>query len=167
MRKHAKGFALITGLIFLVVLTLIGLTAAAMVSGEEKMFSNTRDRAVALEAAELALRDAERDILNTGRVVGITGFTPSCANGLCWNGLAGYSTPVWRTVDMSAAPSVEYGDYTGAAAIAGVASQPRYIIEGRYLFEPGYDPEVYYMITARATGANAQTVVVVQEVFKP
>lgn len=164
--NKSRGFALIVSLVFLVVLTLVGLSAAGMTVGEQKMYAAVRDRAVALEAAELALRDAERDIVTSGRVNGIVGFTPGCEGGLCWNGPSGYSTPSWKSVDMTDSPSVEYGTHTGASPIDNVASQPRYIIEGRYLLAPGNDPEVYYLITARAVGENPDTVVVAQELFK-
>jgi type IV pilus assembly protein PilX len=81
-----SGVALITGLIFLVVLTMIGVTAARMATLEERMSGNMRDRAIAMQAAEMALRDAERDIqrLGTTAVVrspaisGLSGFWPTC-----------------------------------------------------------------------------------------
>jgi type IV pilus assembly protein PilX len=67
-RNHAstrpeRGFVLVTALIFLVVLSVLGVMAMRGSFMEEKMSSNDRERAVAREYAELALRDAERDIL--------------------------------------------------------------------------------------------------------
>lgn len=163
------GAALITGLIFIVVLTIIGITAARMASLEERMAGNMRDRALAMQAAELALRDAERDILTSARAIsGVTGFTIDCGastainadDGLCYKA----PTPVWSNVSMTAAPSVAYGTFTGAAAIPLVSLQPRYVIEG-FLKNVG-GSAYYYRITARAQGANPNTVVLLQEVFK-
>ena len=169
-RQH--GMALITGLIFLVVLTLIGITAARMAGLEERMSGNMRDRSLAMQAAEMALRDAERDIRNSGRVSGITNFVSACTSGLCYNGIQGNAnsvdwnvTPAWSTVSMTAAPSVAYGDNTGAIDIAGLSAQPRYIIEGIQKTELG-EVVYYYRITARAQGANPNTVVWLQEVFR-
>lgn len=172
-RQH--GVALITGLIFLVVLTLISVTAARMSSLEERMSGNIRDRSLAMQAAEMALRDAERDIrVGTGvsRISGISDFWSDCREGLCNNGLAGNAngtnwntTPVWSVVDMTAAPSVAYGTYTGATNIAGLSAKPRYIIEGIEKNEYG-EVIYYYRITVRAQGANANTVVWLQEVFR-
>jgi type IV pilus assembly protein PilX len=58
------GAALIVGLIFLVVLSMIGVTAARMSTLEERMSGNMRDRSIAMQAAEIALRDAEIDLAN-------------------------------------------------------------------------------------------------------
>ncbi|QLQ04576.1 MAG: hypothetical protein HZY77_17160 [Thiobacillus sp.] len=53
-----NGAALITGLIFLVVLTLISLSAIKSTSLEERMAGNARDQDAAFEAAEAGIRDA-------------------------------------------------------------------------------------------------------------
>lgn len=172
---HQRGVALITGLIFLVVLTLIALTSARMAGLEERMSGNTRDRSLAVQSAELALRDAELDIRNSGRVSGLTNFVSACTNGLCYNGIQGNAdgtdwnvTPAWSTVDMTAAPSVGYGDFTGSGPIGGLFAQPRYIIEGIRKTPPGgAQPTHFYRITVRAQGANPNTVVWLQEVFRP
>jgi type IV pilus assembly protein PilX len=176
------GAALITGLIFLVVLTMIGITAARMSTLEERMSGNMRDRSIAMQAAELTLRDAERDIMGQGTSIrvpsisGISDFAAGCnqdatANtaddGLCYNGAAGYTPPIWTTVNMMAAPSVAYGRFTGAAVIPQLSAQPRYIIEGIRKTPPGGGETFYYRITVRAQGTNPNTVVWLQELFKP
>lgn len=57
---HAQsGAALIVALIFLVILTLLGITAATVTGLEERMAGNTRDRDLAFESAEAAMRDGE------------------------------------------------------------------------------------------------------------
>lgn len=165
--RQQQGAALITGLIFLIVLTMIGITAARMSTLEERMAGNLRDRALALQAAEVALRDAERDILNSGRVSGISNFVAACTNGLCYNGPAGFAQPVWTTVSMTAAPSVEHGTFTGAAAIPLVSAQPRYLIEGIRKTPPGSGETFIYRITVRAQGMNPNTVVWLQSILKP
>lgn len=58
-----RGFVLVTSLIFLIVLSLLGVMAMRGSLFEERMSSSDRDRTLAREYAELALRDAERDIL--------------------------------------------------------------------------------------------------------
>ncbi len=62
-RQKNNGFVLVTSLIFLVVLSLLGVMAMRGSLFEERMSANDRDLAMAKEMAELALRDAERDIL--------------------------------------------------------------------------------------------------------
>ncbi len=176
-----RGVALITGLIFLVVLTLIAITAARMAGLEERMSGNMRDRSLAVQAAEMALRDAERDIrggagiTRSPAISGLTGFVADCGtstgttndDGLCFNGVGGYAAPIWSTTNMAAAPSVQYGQFTGATAIANVSAQPRYLIEGIRKTPPGGGVVFYYRITARALGGNPNTVVWLQEVFRP
>jgi len=175
-----SGIALITGLIILVILTMIGITAARMSGLEERMSGNLRDREIAVQAAELALRDAERDINNTVTasargISGLTGFVADCGlsagvaatYGLCYNGTGGYVTPIWIMANMTAAPSVQYGTFTGAGAIPNLSAQPRYILEGIRKMPPGSGETFYYRITVRAQGANANTVVWLQELFTP
>jgi type IV pilus assembly protein PilX len=93
---------MITALIFLVILTIMGVTAARMSSLEERMAGNMRDRAVAFRAAEMGLRDAERDIMNKAEV----GLIDSCSE--------------------FPAGEVGYGSSTGVTAILGLLAQPTY-----------------------------------------
>ena len=195
--KRQSGAALITGLIFLVVLSMIGVTAARMSTLEERMSGNMRDRSIAMQAAELTLRDAERDVSNSvsassRSIVGITSFVADCGasttstiedDGLCYNGPNGYATAIWNDANWTDTPSatdpasVPYGLFTTRAAgddesdstkaIPIVSAQPRYIIEGIRKTPPGSGEVFYYRITVRAQGANSNTVVWLQEVFRP
>ncbi|MEW5769536.1 MAG: PilX N-terminal domain-containing pilus assembly protein [Pseudomonadota bacterium] len=174
---------MLTGLIFLVILTMIGVTASRMSGLEERMSGNMRDRALAMQAAEMALRDAERDVGNAvpASARGITGSYPvgtaDCAgtaaatdNGVCNNGAAGYATPLWSSGghqeywDDGANNSVGYGSFTGATAIAGLPVQPRYVLE-RFVKDFG-GKAYYYRITVRAQGINANTVVWLQGTYR-
>lgn len=172
---HQSGAVLVVSLIMLLLLTLIGTTAMQTTSLEEKMAGNMRDRSIAFQAAESALRDAERDVSNSvagfaRNISGITNFVSDCGasttsnpidDGLCYIS-GGYGTPIWTTTNMTAAPSVAYGAFTGSAGIPNLSAQPRYIIEGL----PPSGSDYYYRITVRAQGANANTVVWLQAVYK-
>jgi type IV pilus assembly protein PilX len=192
MPKPQQGAVLVVALLFLVILTLLGTTVAQMSSLEERMSRNMRDRSIAMQAAELALRDAERDVLNVGaaqrNISGDTSFEADCGgstagtadDGLCYGGVQGFAsqtpngtnytfvTTAGTTIDidMTAAPSVAYGTFTGAAAIQFLSAQPRYLLER---FSKDFDGKnaLYYRITARAQGVNSNTVVWLQEVFTP
>lgn len=178
-----SGAALVTGLIFLVILTLLGVTAMQTSTMEERMSGNARDRNIALQAAEAALRDAERDIVcrkidgtiastqrTFGCISGMTGADATCTDGLCCTinapGIACVepSTPVYQISNIfssSSTKSVEYGTYSAAPALPSVSQQPRYLIE------PFRKQQVnYYRITARGYGANANTQLTLQEVYK-
>lgn len=183
-----KGAVLITALMFVVILTLIGVTAVMTTTMEERMAGNSRDRNVAFQAAEIALRDAERDILclnaaGTGsctRTMPISGQTgamdttaTSCS--YCLPGVylpATSGDPVWvkKNLASGSSDSVQFGSYTGATNIVGVAIQPRYLIEVIRVLPPGESLTTkiyYYRITARGFGANANTQVTLQEVYRP
>ena len=61
-RSRERGAILIVSLLFLVILTMLGVTAITGTTMEERMAGNARDGGIALQAAEAALRDARRDI---------------------------------------------------------------------------------------------------------
>lgn len=177
-----KGASLIVGLIFLVILTMLGVTALQIAGVEERMTGNARDRSVAFQAAEAALRDAERDIkcvkidgtpattLRTiGCISGMTGADASCTDGLCCNisslVCVEPATPLYlnSSLSFSGTPSIKYGTYTAASDLSGIDTtrQPRYLIE------PFVKNSMnFYRITARGYGINANTVVTLQEVYK-
>lgn len=60
--RRQSGIVLVTSVIFLIVLSALTIMALQRSLFEEKMAGNDRDTYYAREAAELALRDAERDI---------------------------------------------------------------------------------------------------------
>ena len=63
-QRAQSGIVLPIVLIFLVVMTLIGITAIRNVTLEERMAGNSRDQQLAFQAAEEALRFCERQILD-------------------------------------------------------------------------------------------------------
>lgn len=172
-RQH--GASLVVALIFLAVLTLVGYSAMNTSILEGSMASHRQDRERALQAAEMALRDAQTYLINN--ISGLSGFSKTCVNGLCYNGPLGYGTnppsgmanPVWASSGLmdDNAKTITYGEITGATAISGVAAQPRYLIEGFLKWPPGEPvPIPYYRIVVRAQGARTSTVVWLQEIFR-
>lgn len=153
--KQQRGIVLITAVMFLVVLSLLVISMMRTSILEERMVAYSRDWNLAFQAAESALRDAEREIKAGTRIVGKTGFLAGCSassdtNGaglclpnVCTNTTAGSGFdcyPIWVDLDKQQADSgwqsgansgksVAYGAKTGATALTGVAAQPRYIIE--------------------------------------
>jgi type IV pilus assembly protein PilX len=171
-----RGAALITGLIFLVVLTLISLSAIKSTSLEERMAGNARDQDVAFQAAEAAVRDA-MDLLGTN-LPAASAFVAGCANGLCENNP---TTPVWTTITANNEwTSTKTRAYSGTLTINGstaVATQPRYLIElitgtsaptGESASVGGGSSgatTTTYRITARGWGLSNQTQTTVQATF--
>lgn len=156
---RTRGSALIIGMLILLVLTVLGIISTQVTLMEEKMAGNYRDAALAFQAAESALRDAEADI--RGRVDGLKGFDGSCSAGLC--DATGGLSEVW--INQSGAGQ-EYGSQTGAADLAKVACQPRYWIEGFRVWPAGAAGwKTRYRITAVACGGSANTQAILQSVY--
>ncbi len=188
--QHQVGATFATGLIFLVVLTLFGTAAMKTAGMEERMSGNLRDRNLAHQAAEMALRYAEQHVRDNDPITnapnpidGVVGFDQACTNGLCYYG-AGMPAPgepgnpgdpAWITYCTPDCPinylvgtvfSVDGVNYTAPALPAGVPA-PTYIIEGIRKTPPGNGVRYYYRITVRAQGAKPGTVVQLQEIFRP
>ena len=183
--RREQGSTLLIGMLFLIILTLLGLSAALVNKTDERMARNSRDRNIAFFAAESALRDARTDIHSaTGRIQGATGATADCSGavtrGLCLAAVAG-DPQVWETYLTDSAHSVEYGEMTLlsaeqkfqlAPARGGVTAQPRYLIEALPDLSGGslsakIPQKSLYRITAIGFGANAGTSVIVQETIRP
>jgi type IV pilus assembly protein PilX len=184
LRKQS-GISLVVVLLFLVILTLLGLSASLSSTSGERMARNARDQNVALQAAEAALRDARTDILTKRRLSGRTGATLTCDaagfKGFCLPHETTGDKPVWDLYLEDASRSVEVGeipDPTGTIVFkmplngpGGVAHQPRYLIEpipdnliGGSLKAGAV--QFVYRVTALGYGANENTKVVVQEVVR-
>lgn len=163
------GAALIVSLLFLVMLTLIGIGAMTTTTLEEKMAGNARDYNVALQAGEAALKDAWGDI-NSTRISGMAGFDTACSDGLCERS-ATTSIPIWSAMDWSiAGPATVYGSKTGAVTLPGAYAPPRYVLE---VFE---DPKssqrvgektYLYRATARGFGTSETAQATVQATYRP
>jgi type IV pilus assembly protein PilX len=183
-RKAERGIALFLVLVFLVILTILGIAAIQGVTLNERVARNQLDRNIAFQAAEAALRDAERDIsrrkadgsvctptdaacrplpVGTSTLVeaGKEPFSTTCIGGLCEIAVAP-APPVWE-VAANWTRATTYGSFTGAPAINSVSRQPVYLIETSYYENAGW----YYRITARGFGVNDQTWVTLQSSFKP
>ncbi len=127
-----RGMSLFPALMFLLVLSVIGVSAMNSTLMQEKMVSNTKDLNLAFQAAEAGLRDAEADVsknIDTGTV-----FTSTCADGLCtppstWPTPQLAPTSPSLSTGATASKTRAYGAYTAAPALPTVASQPTYVIE--------------------------------------
>lgn len=62
--KNQKGVALFVSLIFLLLLTVVGMASMKSASLQEKMAGNTRFKNISFQLAEAALREAEQYVAN-------------------------------------------------------------------------------------------------------
>ena len=97
MPTRQKGMALVISLIFLLLLTIIGVTAMQTTTLQERMAGNMRDRNVAFQFAEEALRDAE---------VRLTDEDLSQAAGSMPEVYDPEDAPDWETIDDCSAGNV-------------------------------------------------------------
>lgn len=183
-RRHEGGTVLIITLVMLMVLTMLVLAAMSANTSEERMAGNSRDWTTAFQAAEAALRDAEKDIAAGTRISGVTNFASGCSDtGLCL--LSQTGTPNWIALNAadqgwigsagsSTSKSVRYGTFTSAAALDKVASQPRYIIEAMPVQQESQKQgksgapviDYFYRVTAVGFGQNISSRVMLQAVYR-
>lgn len=192
-REH--GATLLSTLLILLALLILGASAAHTALDGERAARAERDHHIALQAAEAALVDAERDIEGgsaggSDRASARTalfaddnaqGFVAGCGSATAPNaGLCSYlpvpGVPAWQDIDLAAEDSdrtVEYGRFTGARLPAGEGSLParlpRYLIELMPHTSAGADASHrsgnLYRISAIGFGANPQTHVVLQTFY--
>lgn len=83
-RRGQRGISLIVSLVLLVIVTLLALGSMRGVVQQTRMSGTTTDRSLAFEAAEAALRDAERRVAALGGAnVPIAFPVAGCAGGYC------------------------------------------------------------------------------------
>jgi len=167
-----RGAALVVGLIFLSMLSLMGVAAYMVATQEERMAGNTRDRIRAFEAAEAALRDCESLLRPAATLPDFNG------SGGMYEAPAFGSAQTYETVNWLTDASVRIIPQIGGAdAIPGVARQPRCIVERigeievRRLGDERSGPqevalETIFRITAMGYGTNINTTVNLQTMFR-
>jgi type IV pilus assembly protein PilX len=167
-----RGVALIVGLVILAVLSLIGVAAFTMTTQEERMAGNSRDRMLAFEAAEAALRSCEDFVAANG---GTAAFNATPANPGMYVGPSTSSntsgTPIaeqhpteswWQVAPGGTSTALHLATFGG-----GVSFQPSCVAEWITLYPySGYtvsaaqsNPANIAHITAHGYGLNSNTVV--------
>ncbi|MCX7112926.1 MAG: PilX N-terminal domain-containing pilus assembly protein [Proteobacteria bacterium] len=190
LKRTGQGVVLIFSLVFLLVLTMLGVSVVGTTTSEEKMSRNFRDSLVAQSAAEAALRDAEIRLTGyyTDPPTRLNGFfDENCTRGLCDQSVAlSSSLPVYGVYTMTGTPAVALGGNVcgGSTAVTGAVTgsplmvipgltqpvQPCYLIEQLPSAMPGESASSvssYYRITAVGWGRNPTTQVTLQEEFIP
>lgn len=166
-----SGSALILSLVFLLLLTILGVAAMQSATLQERMAGNTRDRNVAFQAAEASLRGAE-DKLSDAVLPpfnnSTAGFIPLGA--LSGNAKYWLETYKWADPAGTNSGSQKYLTHT----LSGVAAPPRYVIEelpktvgvGESIKLKPMEKSGYYRVTTRAVGATQDTTIILQSVYK-
>lgn len=164
-----RGAALIVSLVFLLLLTLIGVVSIEDSTLQERMAGNTRDYETAFQGAETALRVAE-DLLSQSTIPDFNG-----TNGLYGEDDDNY--PSWSERDSS----VRAGKWKvlDDSTLYNVSQQPEYFIRST-LIEASedtssdianidatrvLDESIVYRITATGYGATPTTRVILESSF--
>jgi type IV pilus assembly protein PilX len=189
--RNQKGFVLAVSMIFLIVMTVLAITAIRRTTLDEKVAGNLRVQNVAFQAAEKALRYCESVLdLRAGnsnmckKKIGLTGTQATILR------YGSEDTPLFPARDPGPDPKDNFpnlwenmANWTGNPSlattltapdlVANVASQPQCLIElwkfnGRS--NPGDPPanniNWAYVITARGVGNVNTAVVWVQETLR-
>lgn len=155
--QRQQGATLVISLIFLVLLTLIGVTAMQSTILQERMAGNSRERNIAFQASEIGLRDAE--VYMVGK--NVWDFTTACTTGLCAQG----NMPDWKTYAWNGSK-----DVLSTTTVPTVGGQPRYFSEYAGQVKcatcSGGWATVYRSRT-RGLGINTSTQVFLESVFRP
>jgi len=166
--NRQSGVALMVGLIILLLLSIIVVTAMRVSSLEERMAGNLRNQNTAFQAAESALREAEAFIES-----GAASFAPLKLSGapfrntttpFCVSGLCSDSGPVQSEVF----PYIDGAMRTAGTHIATITAEPEYIIE-LIRIDPSTDSSRVYAtfrITTQAWGGDTSGHVQLQSTYR-
>ena len=179
--SRQQGAALLTSLVFLVILTLLGIGVYSTTTSEEKMARNFRDKEIALLAAEAALNEAKIWITASYD----TGSTPSplpqpLTSDNCPSSMNGFicepsGITNYQSYDLyaSGANSVASGSNTKvpstiSPSIVGLSAQPRYLVvleKDSSMCGPSSATRYCFKILAQARGRMGTTRVNIIEQF--
>lgn len=179
LRKTQRGVTLVIALLILVMMMMYGIPAAMNSIQNERMTGNTRQRDLAFQATEHAIRKAEAWI-NTQTATTLAALAPNTAttcspgntdpnatdcifpDGQCHANDIAY----WKAYNWTAS---NVCTFTGSDQIDAtlVAAQPRYIVERMPdVTESSGAKSSYYRITAQGIGKDSNAIVIVQTMYK-
>jgi type IV pilus assembly protein PilX len=155
--KYARGSSLLVAMMFMIIMAMLGIAIANVSILEERMAGNTRDRDLAFQAAEAALRAAEAGLQNAAIRGSATTITVTNGNSStywesCFAGTAAPCATASRHSPTTPLPT------SGNGAVVG---QPEYILQ-RVTFPAPTAPTEVYRVTARGRGGTASSVVILQ-----
>lgn len=161
LRCSQQGSALAVGLLFLIILTLLGLTASSGAITQEMITRNTKDNVLAMQVAEAGLRSAESWIRSNGQPKAGTG--PVQGPGYCDSvQCLDWDEATWKAKGTMA----EFNP--GQQAPNGI-EPPYYVIEVHYVRSGfGWDTSetYFYKVYSRGTGKNPDTVRILSSIYR-
>jgi len=185
-----SGAALIIGMVMMLLLTIIGLSAMQGTVMQEQMAGNLRDKELAFQAAEETLRHVESWLAKQDKRPETNSFPCANQNGcVVYKADSGNKGPVACLLNREFLNnkhkdckgwlnnSLQVADLGGGyTSISGLAAEPRFVIEylgvneetvvvGKLDSESGQLLLDEYQITVRSVGGSNQSEVILQSVF--
>lgn len=172
-----KGIVLPVVLIFMVIMMMLGVAVIRNVTLDEQMAGNSRDKQLAFQAAEEALRDCEAETkrnnsVDTGKffatqpVIEINTGKPDPKN---WTIAARWNNNIYAKTVL-ANPELNNNPINNPSVAGLLAQRPVCMVERLLIFKTVVGDELAtkaYRVTARGFGASAATSVVLQSYLKP
>ncbi|KFX71636.1 hypothetical protein TMS3_0106845 [Pseudomonas taeanensis MS-3] len=165
--RRQQGSTLIICLVFLLILTMIGISSIQSSTLQEQMAGSARDYNSAFQAAEYALREGEVYLQQAtlGSFTGSGGRYTICGDPA--STAAGCVPPSWRNKSSTG--------WVTQSGVGNVNSQPQYILEKYPLIvdvnapldADTVPPKIeMYRITARGYGVSENSMIVLQSAFR-
>lgn len=159
--RRERGAILVTALLMLLVLTVIGVSVMQITRMQERMAGNTRDKNLAFQASEAALRDGEKFLWDTAAIV-------ACDAADCVHPRGVLPVLDNQDTDWWDDNSQEYGE-DGEREMDDLAADPQFVSEELAFIGPLVvdDPggRMFYQVTARSMGASGTAETVLQSTY--
>jgi len=165
-----RGVVLVIALILLLILSLLGVTAARMQTVEERMARNDDNRQLGQQAAEAALRSAEAGLLS-GTIVNFAGNTNGLYAPVFSNGspLTGMDWSVPANTFPYAGPALTSLPPAAQTPKTVIENMPSVAIAGediRMSSLNGPTPVAVYRVTAQGVGADGTSTSTLQTIVR-
>jgi type IV pilus assembly protein PilX len=145
-----RGSALVVALVFLLLMTMLGISAMQGSNLQERMAGNLRDRNMAFQAAEAALRNGETWLMTIANQQ-LADVNAQLANPAAWDGAGATGTAPALDAQLASDPDF----YVGPPSLRRIGIQ----------LPPDF--RRIYPVTARGEGGSDVAVVVLQSTFEP
>ena len=180
-RSRQQGAVLYISLILLIILTIIGIAAARLQSGEAIMARNDNNHQLALQAAEAALRDAEINLAdgnwsivqfaqnNAGLYVlqtEVQGGLGSCPNGCSIADTINWNAPAGAAMAYTG-PALTNAPASPVGTLVIIEDLPPVARAGDPLCTPTSQTQscAVYRVTAHAVGGDASASATLQSII--
>ena len=180
-RSRQQGAVLYIALILLLILTIIGVAASRLQTGEAVMARNDNNHQLALQAAEAALRDAEINLADGTWSIAqfaqndqglyvlqteVQGALPSCVNGCSVADNINWNAPGTATMTYSG-PALTNAPASPVNTQVIIEDLPPVARAGDPLCTPSNQTQscAVYRITAHAVGADASASATLQAII--